>query len=89
MITSDLMKMLVVLLFMFYMNWQLSWIVVLAMPVLVFFTRIFQRKMQVAFEKLRNQIANMNAFVQRTRDRHEIVRLFHREAIRRRVQRDQ
>jgi ABC-type bacteriocin/lantibiotic exporter with double-glycine peptidase domain len=31
--------------FMFYMNWQLTWIVVVA--VLVFITRIFQRKMQV------------------------------------------
>jgi ABC-type bacteriocin/lantibiotic exporter with double-glycine peptidase domain len=45
MIISDLMKMVVVLCFMFYMNWQLTWIVVVAMPVLVFITRIFQRKM--------------------------------------------
>jgi ABC-type bacteriocin/lantibiotic exporter with double-glycine peptidase domain len=37
--------MVVVLCFMFYMNWQLTWIVVVAMPVLVFIT---QRKMQVA-----------------------------------------
>jgi ABC-type bacteriocin/lantibiotic exporter with double-glycine peptidase domain len=35
MIISDLMKMVVVLCFMFYMNWQLTWIVVVAMPVLV------------------------------------------------------
>lgn len=81
MITSDLMKMIVVLLFMFYMNWQLSWIVVLAMPVLVFFTRIFQRKMQVAFEEVRNQIANMNTFVQERVTGMKIVQLFHREAI--------
>jgi ABC-type bacteriocin/lantibiotic exporter with double-glycine peptidase domain len=39
MIISDLMKMVVVLCFMFYMNWQLTWIVV-AMPVLVFITDI-------------------------------------------------
>jgi ABC-type bacteriocin/lantibiotic exporter with double-glycine peptidase domain len=58
MIISDLMKMVVVLCFMFYMNWQLTWIVVVAMPVLVFITRIFQRKMQVAFEDVRNQISN-------------------------------
>jgi hypothetical protein len=29
--------------------------------VLVFITRIFQRKMQVAFEDVRNQISNMNS----------------------------
>jgi ABC-type bacteriocin/lantibiotic exporter with double-glycine peptidase domain len=44
MIISDLMKMVVVLVFMFYMNWQLTWIVIVAMPILVFITRIFQRK---------------------------------------------
>jgi ABC-type multidrug transport system fused ATPase/permease subunit len=77
MIISDLMKMVVVLCFMFYMNWQLTWIVVVAMPVLVFITRIFQRKMQVAFEDVRNQISNMNSFVQE-RD-WKILQLFNRE----------
>jgi ABC-type multidrug transport system fused ATPase/permease subunit len=81
MIISDLMKMVVILLFMFYMNWKLSWIVVAAMPVLVFITRIFQRKMQVAFEEVRTQIANMNTFVQERVTGMKIVQLFSREAI--------
>lgn len=41
MIISDLMKMVVVLFFMFYMNWKLTWIVIVAMPVLVFFYSYF------------------------------------------------
>jgi ABC-type multidrug transport system fused ATPase/permease subunit len=78
MIISDLMKMVVVLCFMFYMNWQLTWIVVVAMPVLVFITRIFQRKMQVAFEDVRNQISN--EFLRaRTRNWNKILQLFNRE----------
>ena len=81
MIISDLMKMLVVLLFMFYMNWKLTWIVVVAMPLLVFITRIFQRKMQVAFEEVRTQIANMNSFVQERVTGMKIVQLFNREKI--------
>jgi ATP-binding cassette subfamily B multidrug efflux pump len=81
MIISDLMKMLVVLLFMFYMNWKLTWIVIVAMPILVFITRIFQRKMQVAFEEVRTQIANMNSFVQERVTGMKIVQLFHREDI--------
>lgn len=81
MIISDLMKMLVVLVFMFYMNWKLTWIVIVAMPVLVFFTRIFQRKMQVAFEEVRTQIANMNTFVQERVTGMKIVQLFNREDI--------
>ena len=81
MIISDLMKMFVVLLFMFYMNWTLTWIVIIAMPILVFFTRIFQRKMQAAFEEVRNQIANMNSFVQERVTGMKIVQLFNREKI--------
>jgi ATP-binding cassette, subfamily B, multidrug efflux pump len=81
MIISDLMKMIVVLIFMFYMNWKLTWIVLVAMPVLVFFTRIFQKKMQIAFEEVRTQIANLNSFVQERVTGMKIVQLFHREDI--------
>ena len=81
MIISDLLKMVVVLLFMFYMNWKLTWIVILAMPVLVYITRIFQRKMQVAFEEVRNQVANLNTFVQERVTGMKIVQLFNREDI--------
>lgn len=81
MIISDMLKMLVVLIFMFYMNWRLTWIVILAMPLLVYITRIFQRKMQVAFEEVRNQVANMNTFVQERVTGMKIVQLFNRETI--------
>ncbi len=81
MIISDLMKMIVVLGFMLYMNYKLTWIVIVAMPILVFFTRIFQKKMQVAFEEVRTQIANMNTFVQERVTGMKIVQLFNREYI--------
>lgn len=81
MIVSDLMKMVVVLIFMFYMNWKLTWIVIIAMPILVIATRIFQKKMQVAFEEVRTQISNMNTFVQERVTGMKIVQLFNRETI--------
>ena len=81
MIFSDLLKMLVCLIVMFYMNWHLSMIVVLAMPILVYVTRIFQRKMQVAFEEVRTQVNNMNVFVQERVTGMKIVQLFNREDI--------
>jgi ABC-type multidrug transport system fused ATPase/permease subunit len=81
MIISDMMKMVAVLCFMFFMNWQLTWIVIVAMPILVYVTRIFQRKMQVAFEEVRTQVANMNTFVQERVTGMKIVQLFNREAI--------
>lgn len=81
MIISDLLKMVVVLVFMFYMNWKLTWIVIIAMPILVYVTRIFQKKMQVAFEEVRTQVANMNTFVQERVTGMKIVQLFNRETI--------
>ena len=81
MIISDLMKMSVCLLVMFYMNWHLTVIVILAMPILVYITRIFQRKMQVAFEEVRTQVANLNTFVQERVTGMKIVQLFNREKI--------
>jgi ATP-binding cassette subfamily B multidrug efflux pump len=81
MILSDMMKMVAVLIFMFWMNWKLTWIVILAMPILVYITRIFQRKMQVTFEEVRNQVANLNTFVQERVTGMKIVQLFNREDI--------
>jgi len=79
MILSDLMKMVVALAFMLYMNWKLTLIVLLAMPVLVFATRIFQKKMKVAFEEVRTQVANLNTFVQERLTGMKIVQLFSAE----------
>ncbi len=81
MIISDLLKMVVVLGFMLWMNWKLTMIVVAAMPILIYATRVFQRKMQGAFEEVRNQIANMNTFVQERVTGMKIVQLFTREDI--------
>lgn len=81
MIISDLLKMVVVLAFMFYMNWKLTWIVVVAMPVLVVITRVFQKKMQITFEEVRTQVANLNTFVQERVTGMKIVQLFNREDI--------
>jgi ABC-type multidrug transport system fused ATPase/permease subunit len=81
MIASDLLKMLVILIFMLKENWKLTIIVFIAMPILVFVTRIFQRKMQVSFEEVRNQIANLNTFVQERVTGMKIVQLFNRENI--------
>jgi ABC-type multidrug transport system fused ATPase/permease subunit len=81
MIISDLMKMTTVILIMFYMNWKLSLIVVSAMPILVYATRIFQIKMKGAFEEVRTQIANLNTFVQERLTGMKIVQLFSREDI--------
>jgi len=81
MIVSDMLKMIVILGIMLFMNWKLSLIVLAAMPVLIYATDVFQKKMKVAFNEVRNEIANLNTFVQERLTGMKIVQLFNREAI--------
>lgn len=81
MIVSDLLKMIVILGIMFYMNWKLSLIVLFSMPVLLYATNIFQKKMRIAFNEVRTQVSNLNTFVQERLTGMKIVQLFNREDI--------
>ena len=81
MIVSDVLKMLIILVFMFSINWKISFIVVAIMPVILFATNIFQKKMKVAFNEVRNEVANLNTFVQERLTGMKIVQLFNREKI--------
>ncbi|WBL21504.1 ABC transporter ATP-binding protein [Zunongwangia sp. HRR-M8] len=79
MIISDLLKMLVVLGFMFYKSWQLTLLVITVLPFIIYATRVFQKKMKIAFEEVRTQVANLNTFVQERITGMKIVQLFNRE----------
>jgi len=81
MIASDMLKMLVVLGFMFYQSWQLTLLVLTVMPFILYATRVFQKKMKIAFEDVRNQVANLNTFVQERITGMKIVQLFTREEV--------
>lgn len=81
MIVSDVLKMLIILVFMFSINWKISFIVVAIMPVILFATNIFQKKMKVAFNEVRNEVANLNTFIQERLTGMKIVQLFNREKI--------
>ncbi|MEZ4853853.1 ABC transporter ATP-binding protein [Flavobacterium sp.] len=80
-IVSDLLKMLIVLVFMFSINWKISLIVVSIMPFILYATNIFQKKMKIAFTEVRNQVANLNTFVQERLTGMKIVQLFTHEKI--------
>ena len=79
MIISDILKMLVVIGFMFYQSWQLTLLVLTVLPLIMYATRVFQKKMKVAFEEVRTQVANLNTFVQERITGMKIVQLFTRE----------
>lgn len=79
MIISDLLKMLVVLGVMFYKSWELTLLVLMVLPFILYATRVFQKKMKLAFEEVRTQVANLNTFVQERITGMKIVQLFTRE----------
>jgi ABC-type multidrug transport system fused ATPase/permease subunit len=80
-IGSDLLKMVVVLGFMFFLNWKLSLIIISIMPIILVATNIFRKKMKGAFNEVRNEISNLNTFIQERLTGMKIVQLFNREEI--------
>ena len=81
MIISDVLKMIIVLIFMLVINWKIACIVLLIMPVILMATKIFNKKMKVAFNEVRNEVANLNTFIQERLTGMKIVQLFNREKI--------
>lgn len=81
MIISDLLKMLVVLVFMFFQDWKLTCLVLAVLPFILYATRVFQQKMKIAFEEVRTQVSNLNSFVQERITGMKILNIFGREAI--------
>ena len=78
-IASDVLKMLVIASYMLYESWQLALISFSILPILLYATRVFQRAMKGAFEQVRNQVANLNSFVQERLTGMKIVQIFVRE----------
>lgn len=78
-IFSDVLKMLAVAAMMLYMNWELSLIVFTTMPIVLFATHIFQKYMKKAFQEVRTEVSNLNAFVQERVTGMKILQLFTRE----------
>ena len=81
MIISDVLKMLIVAIVMIYMNWELSLIVFLSLPFILLATKIFQKYMKLAFDEVRNEVANLNSFVQERVTGMNVLQLFAREKI--------
>lgn len=79
MIFSDILKMAVVAGFMLFMNWKLTLIVLVTMPIIVIATKIFQKYMKRAFEDVRTEVSNLNSFVQERVTGMKILQLFTRE----------
>ena len=81
MIVGDLIKMLVVMIVMLVIDWRLALISFSVLPLLVMATRFFQLGIKKSFQEVRQQVANLNTFVQERISGMAIVQLFTREKI--------
>ena len=81
MIIADLLKMVLVMVVMIYVDWRLTLIVFSILPIILYATRLFQKSMKKAFEEVRLQVANLNSFVQERLGGMKIVQIFYREKI--------
>jgi subfamily B ATP-binding cassette protein MsbA len=81
MIISDLLLMFSVLVVMIILSIKLSLIVFLILPFILIATRLFQRAMKTAFNQVRNEVANLNSFVQERISGMKEIQIFNRESI--------
>ncbi|GIV36414.1 MAG: hypothetical protein KatS3mg032_0793 [Cyclobacteriaceae bacterium] len=75
-LVSDLLQLAFILAFMFYQDWRLTLISLATLPLLLIATYIFKEKIKVAFNDVRNAVANLNTFVQEHITGMSIVQIF-------------
>ncbi|WP_439130422.1 ABC transporter ATP-binding protein [Polaribacter sp.] len=80
-ILSDILKMIAVTVVMLVLNWKLALITLAILPILIYATKLFQVAIKATFQEVRNQVANLNGFVQERVTGMKIVQLFNREKI--------
>ena len=78
-IGGDLLKLVVVVIVMFYTNWKLSILSLASIPVLLIATNMFKNYIKIAFQDVRTQVSRLNAFVQEHITGMNIVQVFNRE----------
>lgn len=78
-IIGDLLQLVTILSVMFYIDWKLTLVSLCTFPFLVIATYIFKEKMKVAFNEVRNAVANLNTFLQEHITGMSIVQIFNRE----------
>ena len=76
---GDILTLIVVLIAMVVIDLKLTFFVILPIPILLVATRIFQKHIKKSFADVRNQVSNMNEFVQEHVTGIHIVQAYSRE----------
>lgn len=76
---GDLLQVVVIMAVMLYIDWELTFVVLLPIPLLIIATRIFQKAIKVSFQQIRTEVANLNTYLQEHISGISIIQYFARE----------
>jgi ATP-binding cassette subfamily B protein len=76
---ADVLQLVFILIFMFYLDWKLTLVSLSTFPLLVISTYIFKEKIKHAFNEVRTAVSNLNSFVQEHITGMAIVQIFNSE----------
>ena len=76
---ADVLQLVFILIFMFYLDWKLTLMSLSTFPLLVISTYIFKEKIKQAFNEVRTAVSNLNSFVQEHITGMSIVQIFNSE----------
>jgi len=75
-IIADLLSIVSILAFMFFVDWRLTLICMIPFPFLILATYVFKESVNKSFIRVRNAVANLNAFVQEHITGMQVVQAF-------------
>jgi ATP-binding cassette subfamily B multidrug efflux pump len=81
MITSDIIQLVVALVFMFAMDPYMALFTLIPIPILLWCTSIFSKIIKKAFTEVRGEVARINTFIQEHVTGMSIVQMFNREKV--------
>lgn len=78
-ILGDMIQIIVILACMFYINVKLTFLTITVVPILLYSANVFRKGIRDTFQEVRNQVSNLNAFLQERITGMQIVQLFNQE----------
>jgi len=76
---ADILGIFAALGLMFFVSWKLTLLCLTTIPLMIIATYIFKEKVKVSYQKVRTELANMNAFLQERITGMRIIQIFNAE----------
>jgi len=75
-IVQDVMKIIFIIIFMFFENWKLAFLTLIPFPLILIATYIFKEKVKESFQRVRSTVQDLNSYMQEHISGMKIVQMF-------------